>query len=123
LLFDRAARAYAGMTRRILRVAVVALLAYGGLVALTAWQFSRAPTGFIPQQDQGYLITVIQLPPGASLARTDAVVRRAAEILLKTEGVAHAVPFAGFDGATFTNASNAGAIFSRFSSFEARHAK
>ena len=43
--------------------ALVVLVVYGGLVALTGWQFSRAPTGFIPQQDQGYLITVIQLPP------------------------------------------------------------
>ena len=64
------------------------------------------------EQDQGYLITVIQLPPGASLARTDAVVREATKLILGTEGIAHAVPFSGFDGATFTNASNAGAIFS-----------
>src|SRR5207302_1168980 len=63
------------------RLAVVMLIVYGGLIALTGWQFSQAPTGFIPNQDQGYLITVIQLPPGASLARTDAVVRRAAEII------------------------------------------
>ena len=68
-------------------------------------QFSRAPTGFIPDQDQGYLITVIQLPPGASLERTDAVVRKATEIILGTPGVATPSPFAGFDGATFTNAS------------------
>ena len=68
---------------------------YGGLVGLTLWQFDRAPTGFIPQQDQGYLITVVQLPPGSSLARTDAVVRKAAKIILETEGVDHAVPFAG----------------------------
>ena len=58
-----------------------------GLIGLTGWQFARAPTGFIPEQDQGYLITVIQLPPGASLARTDAVVRRATEIILGTDGV------------------------------------
>ena len=58
------------------------LVVYGGLIALTGWQFARAPTGFIPEQDQGYLITVIQLPPGASLARTDAVVRQATQIIL-----------------------------------------
>ena len=71
----------------------------------------------------GYLITVIQLPPGASLERTDAVVKQATEIILGTPGVKHAVPFSGFDGATFTNASNAGAIFSPLDSFEERHAK
>ena len=62
------------------------LIVYAGLIALTGWQFSRAPTGFIPQQDQGYLITVIQLPPGASLARTDAVVREATKIMLGHAG-------------------------------------
>ena len=41
------------------------LVVFGGLIGLTGWQFNRAPTGFIPQQDQGYLITVIQLPPGS----------------------------------------------------------
>jgi HAE1 family hydrophobic/amphiphilic exporter-1 len=93
------------------------------LVGLTGLQFSRAPTGFIPEQDQGYLITVIQLPPGASLARTDAVVKEASKIILGIEGIEHVVPFSGFDGATFTNASNAGAIFSAFAPFDERAGK
>jgi HAE1 family hydrophobic/amphiphilic exporter-1 len=63
------------------------------------------------------------LPPGSSLARTDDVVRRAAQIILETEGVAHAVPFAGFDGATFTNAPNAAAIFSPLKPFAERAAQ
>jgi HAE1 family hydrophobic/amphiphilic exporter-1 len=121
--FDRLSLGYGGLTRRILRFSVVALVVYVGLLGLTAFQFSRAPTGFIPAQDQGYLITVIQLPPGSSLARTDAVVKQATKLILETDGVDHAVPFSGFDGATFTNASNAGAIFSRFASFEDRNAK
>jgi HAE1 family hydrophobic/amphiphilic exporter-1 len=121
--FDRLSLGYGALTRRFLRFAIVLLVAYGGLIALTAWQFGRAPTGFIPEQDQGYLITVIQLPPGSSLARTDAVVKQAAKMILTTDGVAHAVPFAGFDGATFTNASNAGAIFSAFEPFEEREPK
>jgi hydrophobe/amphiphile efflux-1 (HAE1) family protein len=118
--FDRLSAGYGALTRRVLRLAAIVLVVYAGLIALTAWQFARAPGGFIPEQDQGYLITVIQLPPGASLARTDAVVAEAAKIIMDTEGIAHAVPFAGFDGATFTNASNAGAIFSAFEHFEER---
>jgi HAE1 family hydrophobic/amphiphilic exporter-1 len=121
--FDRLSGGYGGLTRRLLRVGAVMLLVYGGLIAFTGWQFARAPSGFIPEQDQGYLITVIQLPPGASLARTDAVVQEATKIIMATDGVAHAVPFAGFDGATFTNASNAGAIFSAFEPFEERDRK
>ena len=122
-LFEKLSFGYGGLTRRLVRLSVMMLLVYGGLVGLTVWQFDRAPTGFIPQQDQGYLITVVQLPPGSSLARTDAVVRRAARIILETEGVVHAVPFAGFDGATFTNASNAGAIFSALAPFPERAEK
>jgi hydrophobe/amphiphile efflux-1 (HAE1) family protein len=121
--FDKLSGGYGTMTRRLVRLAVLMLVVYGGLIALTGWQFQRAPTGFIPQQDQGYLITVIQLPPGSSLSRTDAVVRQAAQILLKTEGIKHVVPFAGFDGATFTNAPNAGAIFSGLTPFHERAAK
>ncbi len=122
-LFEKLSFGYGGLTRRLVRLSVMMLVVYGGLVGLTVWQFDRAPTGFIPQQDQGYLITVVQLPPGSSLARTDAVVRRAAKIILETEGVVHAVPFAGFDGATFTNASNAGAIFSALAPFPERAEK
>src|SRR5712672_2299656 len=121
--FDKVSAGYGALTRRLLRVAVLALVVYAGLIGLTGWQFVRAPTGFIPNQDQGYLITVLQLPPGASLARTDAVVRRTAQILRDTPGVAHAVQFAGFDGATFTNAPNAGAIFSPLLPFPERAAK
>ncbi|HEX6113547.1 MAG TPA: efflux RND transporter permease subunit, partial [Geminicoccaceae bacterium] len=120
--FDRLSLGYGRLTRRLVRIGALVLVVYVGLIGLTGWQFARAPTGFIPQQDQGYLITVIQLPPGASLARTDRVVRRAAEIILETPGVLHAVPFAGFDGATFTNAPNAGAIFSALAPFEERAA-
>lgn len=120
--FDRMADSYAALTRHLVRLTVLVLLVYAGMIALTGWQFQRAPTGFIPEQDQGYLITVLQLPPGASLARTDAVVRKATKIILETEGVIHAVPFAGLDAATFTNAPNAGAIFVPMAPFEERAA-
>ena len=122
-LFDRLSLGYGALTRRVLRIGAVMLVIYGGLLILTGWQFGRAPTGFIPEQDQGYLITVIQLPPGASLARTDAVVREATKRVLGTDGILHAVPFSGFDGATFTNASNAGAIFWPLAPFAERDPK
>jgi len=48
------------------------LVVYAGLIGLAGWQFAMAPTGFIPNQDQGYLITVIQLPPGPPWRATDA---------------------------------------------------
>src|ERR1700682_3305336 len=78
------------------------------------------PGGSLPPLDRGYFITAMTLPPGASLERTDRTVRRAADILLARPGVAHAVAFAGFDGATFTNAPNSGVIFVVLKPFEER---
>ena len=110
--FQWLSTSYGRLTRRLAQVTGVALLAYAVLIGLAGFQFARAPTGFIPEQDQGYLITVVQLPPGASLDRTEAVVKKAIEIILTTPGIEHVAPFAGLDATTFTIASNAGTIFS-----------
>src|SRR5204862_8023487 len=74
-------------------------------------EFRQAPAGFIPQLDRGYIIVAAQLPPGSALSRTDKVLRRAVDIALQVPGVAGAVNIVGFSGATFTQASNSGAIF------------
>jgi hydrophobe/amphiphile efflux-1 (HAE1) family protein len=118
--FDRLSAGYGGLTRRVLRVSALMLVVYVGLIGLTYFQFSRTPSGFIPPLDRGYFITAITLPPGASLERTDQVVRRASQTLLARPGVADAVSFAGFDGATFTNAPNAGVIFVTLKPFAER---
>lgn len=117
-LFGALSKGYATLVRGLLTVSLLVLVAYGGLVYLGYEQFQRAPTGFIPDQNQGYLITVIQLPPGSSLDRTDKVVQRATNLILEHPGVAHTAGFAGFDAATFTNAPNSGAIFFTFEEFE-----
>ncbi|WP_158811171.1 efflux RND transporter permease subunit [Beijerinckia sp. L45] len=119
-IFEWLSDKYGQLTARLLRMLAAVLVVYACLIGLTGYQFNRAPTGFIPDQDLGYLITVLALPPGSSLARTDEVVRKATEAILATPGVKNAVAFAGFDGATFTNASNAGAIFSPLLPFEER---
>ncbi len=118
--FNGLSGAYGGLTRRFVRTAGLVLGIYLVLLVVTVDRFGAAPKGFIPDQDQGYLITALQLPPGASLERTDAVVREVARLILETEGIADVVPFAGFDGATFTNASNAGAIFAVMEPFADR---
>jgi HAE1 family hydrophobic/amphiphilic exporter-1 len=119
-LFDRLSSGYGGLTRRLLRFSALMLVVYGGLIGLTYFQFARTPSGFIPSLDRAYFIAAISLPPGATLERTDLVVRKAADLLLKRPGVAHAVAFAGFDGATFTNAPNAGVIFVTLKPFDER---
>jgi HAE1 family hydrophobic/amphiphilic exporter-1 len=118
--FDRLSSGYGELTRRGTRIVGIMLFAYVGLIGLTYFQFARTPGGFVPPLDRGYFITAITLPPGASLERTDRVVRRASEILLSRPGVANAVTFAGFDGATFTNAPNSGVIFVTLKPFEER---
>ncbi len=95
-----------------MRGLAVVVVVYVALIGVAGVQFARTPTGFIPEQDQGYLITVLQLPPGASLGRTEQLVKQAVDIILKTPGVEHVAPFAGLDATTFTVASNAGTIFS-----------
>ncbi len=110
--FEKLSDAYGQLTRRLVRGLAIVVVVYVGLIGAAGFEFSRIPTGFIPEQDQGYLITVLQLPPGASLSRTEKVVKRAVDIILKTRGIEHVAPFAGLDATTFTVSSNSGTIFS-----------
>ncbi|MFZ2145265.1 MAG: multidrug efflux RND transporter permease subunit [Xanthobacteraceae bacterium] len=109
--YDIIAAGYGWLAGRVVRLSVVMLVVYGAIVVFGLNEFRLTPLGFIPALDRGYLIAVIQLPPGASLARTDEVNRRAAEIARQVPGVAGAVNVVGFSGATFTNAPNSGALF------------
>ncbi|WEX76955.1 efflux RND transporter permease subunit [Sinorhizobium numidicum] len=121
--FDRMADGYGWVVRRLVQTRVAlaaALLVFVGLLGATWYMTQIVPRGFVPQMDQGYAIVVIQLPDGASLERTDAVVQRASAMVREVPGVKDAVAFAGFNGATFTNASNSGVIFTPFDSFEER---
>lgn len=114
---------YGIVSTRVVRMGTIMIVIYSVLMCLTLGAFKAVPSGFIPAQDQGYAIVGIQLPPGASLNRADAVVQQAVEKLMKIDGIVNAVGFAGFNGATFSNANNAGAIFPVFADFETRRAK
>lgn len=118
--FDRLSGGYATSVGAVARRTGGMLLLYAGLLATTAFVVYRAPLGFIPTLDQGYAIVVIQLPDGASLSRTDDVTLRATEIAKQVPGVRSAVAFAGFSGATFTNATNSAAVFTTFDPFDER---
>ncbi|MGH1403452.1 MAG: efflux RND transporter permease subunit [Alphaproteobacteria bacterium] len=110
-MMDKLSHGYGFIVSKIVRMGVLISILYLGLIALTGYQYSLIPGGFIPPQDQGYTITAINLPSGASLDRTDAIIQKATEALLQIPDVEDTVAFTGFSGATFTNASNAGAIF------------
>jgi len=119
--FDWMSSRYARITARFVRATALILVVYVGLISLTGFQFERMPTGFIPDQDIGYLVTVIQLPAGSSLARTDAVVREVNDIILKTPGIEHTSPVTGFDVTTSTVAPNAATIFLGLPSLYRKH--
>jgi HAE1 family hydrophobic/amphiphilic exporter-1 len=118
--FDRMSDGYARTTAVVARRKVVMLGIYAALAGATFWIGTSIPTGFIPQLDRGYAIVVVQLPDGASLSRTDAVVQKATEIIRQTPGVEHAIGITGLNGSTFTSTSNSGVVFATFSSFEER---
>ena len=118
--FDKLTHGYGWLSARVVRFAVLMLVVYAGVIVFGLNEFRKTPIGFIPQLDRGYLIIVTQLPPAASLARTDDVNRRAVEIAMNVPGIAHAVNIVGFSGATFTNSPNAGAIFVVLDPFKKR---
>ena len=109
--FDRLGAGYHWLIARAVRYVVIMLVLYVGILAYGLNEFRKTPIGFIPQVDRGYLIVVIQLPAGSSLSRTDEIQQRVVDVALKTPGVAHAVNIVGFNGATFTQAPNSGAVF------------
>ncbi len=122
--FDWVSARYGGLTRLFARIAVVLLVGYAALIAAAVFSFYQAPKGFIPDQDQGSLFTIIQLPAGSSLARTDQVVSRAIDIALHTPGVVHTVAFSGLDGAGgFVGAPDSGFMFVTLAPFAERNAQ
>src|SRR3989442_15234008 len=102
---------YVMALRRVVRLSLVALLLYVGLLWVTYRGFKTVPTGFIPSQDQGYLIVNLQMPDASTIERTRAVMDRLSEIAKQTPGVAHTIGIAGFSVLTGANSSAAGTIF------------
>ena len=121
--FGRTTQAYQGGVGRVLNRRGVALAAYLVLVLATAGLFKAVPGGFVPQQDKQYLIGFAQLPDGATLDRTEEVIRRMGEVALQHPGVSHAVAFPGLSINGFTNSSNAGIVFVTLKPFAERKDK
>jgi multidrug efflux pump len=118
--FTWASAFYANWVRRFLRISALVLLVYGGCVWLAWGTFKAVPTGFIPSQDMGYLICVVQLPDGSSFERTDAVVRKVDAIAQKIPGVAHTFAISGYSSVLQANQPNVGAAFFVLDKFDNR---
>jgi multidrug efflux pump len=123
-LFNWGFRASTGVYTRVvglaLRLSIVVMIVYVGLLALTWWGFTRLPTGYIPNQDQGRLFAAIQLPDSASLQRTQEVADHVTDLAHRTPGVAHTISVAGQSFVLGANGSNFGNLFIPLVDFDKR---
>jgi HAE1 family hydrophobic/amphiphilic exporter-1 len=111
--FEKLSERYGRLTARAVRMLAIIGIAYVLLLALAGWRFNQTPVGFIPEQDQGFLIAVVQMPPGSAFQRTDETLLKVIAKVKENPGVEGSIAFSGFDGATFTAAPNAGTAFVR----------
>jgi multidrug efflux pump subunit AcrB len=119
--FDASTGGYTRSVARLVRISGAAVLVYGGLLVFTWWSFTHTPTGFIPQQDKGYLLVNVQLPDAASLPRTIQVVDAIEKIALDTPGIKHTVAASGQSLLLAANASNFGSLYLMLDDFEHRN--
>lgn len=118
--FKRSSENYSNGVAKILGRKTIAMMVYGGLIAATFVLFGLVPAGYVPSQDKQYLVAFAQLPGGASLERTDDVIRQMSDIALKEPGVESSVAFPGLSIAGFSNSPNAGIVFATLKPFEER---
>ncbi len=123
IAFDWMTDLYGAAVGRMLRLSTLVLVIYGGLLILTYVEFNRTPTGFIPQQDKGYLILNVQLPDSASVERTQQIMGRIESLARETPGVAHTVGVSGTSLILNANAPNLGSLYIMLKPFEERHAE
>jgi multidrug efflux pump len=119
-LFKQASTRYTQGVAVILRHKIPVMLVYGVLLGLTVLLFYRIPAGFVPAPDKQYLIGIAQLPAGASLERTDKIIREMSDIALKVPGIVNSVAFPGLSIAGFSAAPNEGIVFFGLAPFEER---
>ena len=110
-LFQTGSHRYQGAVSKALGRRGAVFVVYAVLLVATGLMFKAVPPGFIPTQDKGYLIAGVKLPEGASIARTDALLRQVTDIAMKTEGVEHTISFPGLNALQFTNTPNTGVAF------------
>ena len=118
--FGASAQRYQGTVSRALGRRGMVFVVYAVLLAGTGLMFKAVPAGFIPVQDKLYLVAGVKLPEGASISRTDALLRKVSEIAMDTEGVAHSIAFPGLNAVQFTNTPNTGVVFLPLDPFSER---
>jgi len=120
MTFSVATNFYVKIVGWFLRLSFIVLLVYVGLLGLTYFVFDKMPTGFIPQQDQGWLLVNVQLPDSSSVERTREVMSRVEKLARETPGVAHTVAISGQSVLLTANSANFGSMFVVLDSFDKR---
>ena len=120
MVYNAGSAVYVRMVGGLLRGSLMALLVYGGLLALTYWEFNREPVGFIPQQDKGYLLLNVQLPDSASVERTQSIMAHIEQLAHDTPGIDNTVGISGRSLILNANAPNLGAMYIILTPFERR---
>jgi multidrug efflux pump len=116
--FGRTATRYQGFVGRMLTKAGRYMLVYGAILLCVGLLYARLPTSFLPAEDQGYAVTNIQLPPGASAARTEQVIEQVENYYMKQKDLAHIVAVRGF---SFSGSGqNAGLAFTPLKHWDER---
>ena len=118
--FDRATRGYTWGAGKLIRVPVLVLAGYGGLVAFGSWGYLQLPTGFIPLQDKGYLIASVQLADAASAEQTREAIETVTQVVRDTPGVRHVNAVAGNSFVLSAYGSNFGSMFIILDDFDDR---
>lgn len=119
-VFSVGTTAYTNIVAVMLRVSLIVLMVYVGLLYATYWSFAHTPTGFIPAQDKGYLLLNVQLPDSASVSRTREVMKQLEAIASSIEGVEHTVSLSGQSLLLGASASNFGSMNVILKPFEDR---
>ena len=119
-LFSKTENGYTNMTKSLVRRTGLMLMLAAGLAGYTGWQFTQLPTGFLPTEDQGYLLVHVQLPDASSQERTGEVLDKVDAVVAGTEGVADWVIFGGFNLIDGTASSNTAIVFVTLTPWEER---
>ena len=119
-VYDFFERIYVAIVRVLVRQLVLVMLFFAGLVALTGWWYLQVPSGFLPNEDQGYIFVAIQLPDASSQQRSREVMKRVDEIIKKTDGIEDWVTIGGLSLLDGSSAPNAGTLFITLQDWEQR---
>src|SRR5262245_37378389 len=120
-VFDVTTKGYVGVSRVLVRRSFITIVIIGGVVFGAGWFGKLLPAGFIPDEDQGIFGVTVQLPPGASLERTSAMLAQVEALLAETEGVESYQTIGGYGAVTSTYQPNFGTTFVRLKPWDERH--